>query len=412
VIDNFVVTEFRNYYKAMDLGSYKILDLQHRELAFLQFGEQTMIRHLSFDDETELKTFVVGKPPMHMYYSSAYYRHPQDTNMSKKSWLGADLVFDIDADHIKTDCKINHDKWMCLDCKTSGSGFPPEACTNCGNKRIETTTWVCDECLKVAKNEIFKLLEDYLVPDFGLALDEIEICFSGHRGYHLHILPDVFRQLTNDGRREIADYVRGIGLSQELQGFRVLRNNEPLIGPDIKDGGWRGRIARAIYAFIEQCSPERLGEAIGSPKAAKRICDNKQDILEKMSRTPSWWGALKPEGVQRFNKIASASLGDVVCHIDERVTIDTKRLMRYPNSLHGKSGLKAVRIGYGDLERFDPLKDAIAFKNGFIKVYVKDIPRIRIGENEIGPLGEGVEVEVPKALGIYLICRCAAEIRT
>lgn len=371
-----------------------------------------MIRHLSFNDEAELKAFVVDRPPAHMYYSSAYYEHPQDTNMNRKSWIGADLVFDIDADHIPTDCKINHDKWICLDCKTSGRGFPPEACTNCGRKRLETTTWVCDECLRVAKNEIFKLLEDYLIPDFGLTLREVEICFSGHRGYHLHITPEVFRQLTNDGRREIADYVRGVGLNQELQGFRILKNNEPLVGPDLKDSGWRGRIAKALYAYIEQCNPEQLEEAIGSAKIAKKICDDKQEILEKMSRTPSWWGGLKPEGVQRFNKIAAASIKDVVCHIDERVTIDIKRLMRYPNSLHGKSGLKAVRVTYNDLKKFDPLNDAIAFKTGAVKVYVKDIPRIRIGEKEIGPLKEGIEVEVPKALGIYLMCRGAAEIRT
>jgi DNA primase catalytic subunit len=154
-----------------------------------------------------------------------------------------------------------------------------------------------------------------------------------------------------------------------------------------------------------------LKEVLAEPGVAKRICKEKDDILAKMSESPTWWGALRQHDVKRFNLIANAAIRDVACNIDERVTIDTKRLMRYPNTLHGKSGLKASKIAYRDLKRFDPLVDAVAFKGGSIKVYVRDIPRIRIGNDEIGPIKDGVEAEVSKALGIYLMCRGAAEPR-
>jgi len=405
-----VVEEFRNYYGALKTPLLKVKEFRQRELAFLQFGEQMMIRHMAFRDEEEMKDYLVFKTPAHVYYSSAYYKSPNDQNMNKKGWVGADLVFDIDADHIPTPCKSDHDKWLCLDCKSEGRGFPPDSCPKCGKKRLETKTWVCEKCLDTAKGEILKLMDEYLIPDFGLALEEIEICFSGHRGYHLHITSKATRELSNDGRREIADYVRGIGIDFELQGFKALGKRDPLIGPSIQDRGWRGRVAKALYSYLNSCKPEELAQILNSKQVAKNICRDKEKLLRGIAESPSWWGGMSKEAVERFNRIAMVAIKDVVCNIDERVTIDTKRLIRHPNSLHGKSGLAARALSYADLESFDPLRDAVVFKGGTIKVYVKDAPRIRLGEEEIGPLRE-TEAVVPRAIGIYLLCRGAAEPR-
>ena len=46
---------------------------------------------------------------------------------------------------------------------------------------------------------------------------------------------------------------------------------------------------------------------------------------------------------------------------DEPVTSDTKRLIRTPGSLHGKSGLRVVKLTRDELTDFDPLRDAVAF---------------------------------------------------
>ncbi|MDI9643672.1 MAG: hypothetical protein QFX35_00450, partial [Candidatus Verstraetearchaeota archaeon] len=63
---------------------------------------------------------------------------------------------------------------------------------------------------------------------------------------------------------------------------------------------------------------------------------------------------------------------------------------------------------YSSIDRFDPLSEAIPFRHGSIKISVRTAPRIRIGDFEIGPLKEET-VEVPLAMGLYLMCRGAAE---
>lgn len=52
--------------------------------------------------------------------------------------------------------------------------------------------------------------------------------------------------------------------------------------------------------------------------------------------------------------------------VDEAVTIDPYRLMRIPNTLHGKTGMIARVVE--DLNKFDPLEEALAFER---EVYLK-----------------------------------------
>jgi len=400
---------FREYYQRVSVEELAVKELREREIALVPLGHETMIRHISFPDTLTLKLYLEGNVPSHVYYSSAYYREPQAPEMNMKGWRGADLIFDVDADHIPTPCKADHDAWRCLDCSTNGRGFPPEVCPRCGMKRIETITWVCDKCLEVAKEEVFKLIDEYLVPDFGVSLKDVEVCFSGHRGYHLHVQKEEVKMLTTDGRREIADYVRGVGLDPKRQGFRVNEDGS-IAGPDLRDGGWRGKIAKSVYAYLSRCTSEELKAVVGSDEVANTIMRNKERLLKGIIANPPSWIGLRGVELGRTLRIAKAAIRDIICNIDERVTIDVKRLIRYPNTLHGKSGLKAARVSYNDLERFDPLKDAVVFKSGSIKLYVREAPRVRIGDYEVGPLKD-VQVEVPEGLGIYLLCKGAAELR-
>jgi DNA primase small subunit len=183
-----------------------------------------------------------------------------------------------------------------------------------------------------------------------------------------------------------------------------------LIGPSIDDAGWRGKIAREIFTYLERCDISEFNKIVGTKKVKITDESDRKRVLADIKNSRSWWGRLSPSDIKKLTTNALESIKDTVCYIDERVTIDTKRLIRYPNSLHGKSGLIARSLSYEELEAFDPLRDAVAFNGEPIKVYVKDIPRIRLGEEEIGPLKDTVVV-VPKAIGIYLLCRGAAEPR-
>ncbi|MEN3035184.1 MAG: DNA primase small subunit PriS [Candidatus Methanosuratincola sp.] len=400
--------EFREYYSGLRAEDIGIPDMPQREFAFLQFSGEVMIRHMKFLDPPSLKSYIVENTPAHIYHSSAYYKTPEATDMNEKGWLGADLIFDVDSDHIRTGCKERHDRWRCMECGRDGAGFPPESCPNCGMKKIDTRTWICEDCLEAAKKEVVKIIDDYLLPDFGVSESDFEVFFSGHRGYHIHVRGGTFRMLSGDGRREIADYVRGIGLDIRAHGFREEKSGI-LVGPDMKDGGWRGRVARAIYEFVNRSSLEDMKKVV-APTVAKSIYENKEKFLRNISSDPPYWGGLKGYTLESLEKIAIASIKDLTCNIDERVTIDSKRLIRCPNSLHGKSGLRTLRVDYSGIDNFDPLKEAVAFRHGSIRIYVKEAPRVRIGDEELGPLKDKT-LEVPLALGLYLICRGAAEPR-
>lgn len=82
------------------------------------------------------------------------------------------------------------------------------------------------------------------------------------------------------------------------------------------------------------------------------------------------------------------------------------RLIRLPNSLHGKTGLRVYPMDYNDLEKFEPYNDAIAITKGTAKVSFKikrEYPKI-IMKNEEYDLNsiEGKEIPIYLALYLYL----------
>ncbi len=95
---------------------------------------------------------------------------------------------------------------------------------------------------------------------------------------------------------------------------------------------------------------------------------------------------------------------------DEPVTSDIKRLIRLPSSLHGKTSFVVTPLKRGDLEEFEPLRDAIspAFSEEPLKVKVKKSVNIKLKEQDFN-LKKGI-FKVPEFAGIFLMCRGFAEI--
>ena len=202
---DFVKQKFAEYYKENATRIRPPLDMEKREFGFLLFDEAIMVRHKSFRIERDFLNFLISLSPSDVYYSSAYYERPEEP-MGKKGWLGADLIFDIDSDHLETSCKDEHDYWLCDSCDNAGRGIPPKQCNKCGGTKFKKETWLCETCLEAAKNETLKLT-DFLINDFGFPSEEVEVCFSGQRGYHAHIYSTEVRQLDQAARKEIVDYV-------------------------------------------------------------------------------------------------------------------------------------------------------------------------------------------------------------
>jgi|ECHnycMinimDraft_1075156.scaffolds.fasta_scaffold00254_9 DNA primase small subunit len=184
-------------------------DMELREFSIQPVDSDVYVRHLSLTTPEELRKFVLSNPPLHLYYSSAKYERPSETEMENKGWLGSDLLFDIDADHL---CD--------------------------GLRSFEFCAPFSRDCVKISYVEVDKdcmrktardaqLLSEILEEDLGLSP---EVHFSGNRGFHVLVKCDYeCATLTQRERKEIAEYVAG-------EGVKVIGST--------KDPGWAGRLAR------------------------------------------------------------------------------------------------------------------------------------------------------------------------
>ncbi|MEM4703547.1 MAG: DNA primase small subunit PriS [Candidatus Bathyarchaeia archaeon] len=403
---DFLKKAFFDFYKSEAKSIVPPSKIQEREFGFLLFAEGRMYRHKKFADRNELQSFLQEIPVSDAYYSCAYYQDPE-ADMEKKGWLGADLIFDIDADHIPTSCDRLHDEWSCCSCGFPGKGIVPEQCPSCGGQKLDSKTWLCEKCLDSAKNETIKLV-DMLRRDFGFSEKEIHVFFSGHRGYHVHVESEAVKALDSIARKEIVDYVCGIGLEtgfDETEG-KFKAHLPP--APRLDELGWRGRLAKGVYDFVLKAEAEDY-TSLGLKKAiAEKMVQNKDLILKKWDSIGPY-RAVKGLGLEVWKKIVNSCKEAVAAKVDTVVTTDTHRLIRMAGTLHGKTGLKKVEVPMSELEGFDPLKEAVAFKNGVVTVLVSSAPQFRLGEETFGPY-ENHKVQLPTAAAVLLVGKGRAEV--
>jgi len=396
----FIQEKFVEYYRQNSASIDPPSSLTNREFAFLLFKERMMLRHKGVKNAEDLRTLLKTVVPSDVYYSSAYYEKPEE-EMEAKGWLGADLVFDIDADHIQTPCGKKHDTWTCNNCGATGRGAPPEKCPICKMQKFDDKSWPCEICLESAKRETVKLI-DVLTRDFGLSPQEMTVAFSGHRGYHVHVEDETVQTLDQMARKEIVDYMVGIGLEPRFHGM------EEGLGPNLEEAGWRGRIARGTYDFLLNTNTEQLEEMGLKRSVVNSLINQRDKILESWKSRGPW--KTKGVGSESWKKIVQKAIENQSVKIDTVVTTDIHRLIRLTNTLHGKTGLKKIQVSASDIEQFDPLKDAIAFKEGRISLVVFEAPEFKLGDERYGPY-KNIEVELPTAAALFLLCKGAAQVK-
>jgi len=394
--------KFAQYYETCSDKALSPSMIGRREFGFILSKEKVMLRHKSFHTPEDLKSFLASTAPSDAYYSAAYYEQPE-ANMDKKNWLGADLVFDIDADHIPTPCGKVHDSWTCSNCNFAGRGPSPERCPNCGKEKFDSKAWMCDACLESAKKETMKLM-DMLMRDFGFTKNEIKAYFSGNRGYHVHVESENVRSLDSMARKEIVDYVTGLGFKVEFH--KLVDNNRIIVGSDFI--GWKARIANGIDKFLTTSTRSEI-ETIGLSKGRIDFLIKNKEKLEE-SLTNRGWIDVKGIGPKNWKHIIQWIVDKQSAKIDTVVTTDTHRLIRLPGSLHGKTGFMKVEAPLSGFEGFDPLKEAVTFAEGQVVVDVVEAPEFRIGETRYGPFKNAPHVELLTAAALFLVCKGAAEV--
>ena len=329
-----------------------------REWAFVFWGKDFMVRHRAFRKVRELNAYLAGVAPRHVYHSTAYYRDPENRSMKEKDWLGADLVFDLDADHLQG---------------------------------VEKMTY--PQMLEKVKQTYLKLL-DFITNDFGFEEDCLEMVFSGGRGYHLHVHAPEALQMGGGERREVVDYITGKGLEPKFFTRNVpykLIERGPY--PDtIKkitvlrtDAGWWRRLHHGVLDFVDilekmEDRQKRVAYLKGLPGVGRKRAETIQDKLFTGTTGTRGVDLLKEGKIDffrdtqtrnRFLELAVQHATEISkAETDEPVTGDVHRLIRTPASLHGKSGLRVTRLAtMEELDDFQPLEDAVVFSDRPVPVY-------------------------------------------
>ena len=392
----FVRDLFKRYYHEKAGELFIPERLPEREFGYFPFGEKIMIRHLSFSSPEELKELASQKVPLHIYHSAAFYKYPR-APMEEKGWIGAELIFDIDADHLKTPCKKDHDFKICKNCLLE---YPVELdrCTKCG-RPLEKVEWVCEKCLESAREEARKLL-DILERDFGF--EKIHMAFSGNRGYHVVVKDQQVLDLDQSERKEIVDYITGTGLDAKFLGLEKRKINLDYV-PDLGDPGWRGRIARSTLEILMTFDAEKLYELTDDEKAYQ-VIEELESVKESWSEKLPW-NLIKPS-TRRF--LVEAAKEHAASHVDVVVTQDIHRLLRLGNSLNGKTGLMAKVFEPDDLDDFDPTTDPVALPMDE-EIHVKIIRShgLQLAGFELPPIKKKI-VKLPLAAAALLLCRGVA----
>ncbi|MDG6922220.1 MAG: DNA primase, partial [Nitrososphaerota archaeon] len=137
---------FKEYYFRYSNRIREPSEIESREFGYTHFGGG-MIRHLNYSDIGTLRALLVKEAPAGVYCSNSYYLEPS-AEMSKKGWIKADMIFDIDADLLKLPCKKDHDVWFCKQCGRKEFGLRPPECPFCKSNKLLESSWACPNCLQ------------------------------------------------------------------------------------------------------------------------------------------------------------------------------------------------------------------------------------------------------------------------
>ena len=344
--------------------------------------------------------------PAHVFHSAAYYEAPDAPQMPLKGWQGADLVFDIDADHFDLSCQKNHDSWQCQNCQHRGHGHRPDQCPKCNSTLLTALKWMCEECLSKSKDEAIKIIENFLIPDFGISRKEIIVVFSGHRGYHIHAYTPEVQTLGSQERREIIDYISGTGIEFRYHGFVKNTSGVPK-GPDTQSPGWEGKIAEGIRHLFQ--NPEQLAHIPGLRANQSRILqEDAKAIIKHLEEQPARYITPKGVGQKAWFTIGQHVVESNAAVVDEPVSTDIHRLIRLPGSLHGKTGFLVKHLDLSDLAGFDPFKHAQVFE-GTAKIHIFEAPEFTLSDNHYPPMRD-IKKELPLSAAMLLLCKGVAEL--
>ncbi len=362
---------FGDYYRSLSTGDlWTPPRLRSREWMFIPWGSKPPDRHRALPTKVDLLKYLQTRSPHSCFHSTAYYNDPSQRKMVEKGWLGADLIFDLDGDHLPG---------------VSDNDFPGMM------EKIQEQAW--------------SLWSDFLHPEFGFNERYVQTTFSGHRGFHIHVRDPSLMHLDSNARRELVNYITGVGIDVQsvMSGpnigwsERIDLGFDDVVGKlaDISSGENPVESINMLHSSLKSrnfsCSKEQIKKLASESIAGGRIDrlreDNSRTVFTTKKLNEAFWELVKG---------APLAVGET----DENVTVDIKRVIRWVGSLHGKSGLRVTEFPLSRLEpgrsnSFDAMSESSVFSTQNsckVELIVDDVTTRISGQEVSGSSGDVFEV--------------------
>jgi DNA primase small subunit len=294
-----------------------------------------------------------------------------------------------------------------------------------------------EQMLAAVKVQFEKLVNDFLLDDFGFDESDVKIVFSGGRGYHAHVTSEKVLGLNSHERREIVDYITKPNMDMDFLIDKQIFDSKSFQGHDSKKyilrlypadtPGWKGKLTNSVMKFLdstENMSKEELIDKFTSysgigEKTASQIYKSMylgkpgyrgiDKIRKDLNLEPFSEDSLRNAFINHILKEMTVDLGG---ETDEPVTTDTKRLIRLPGSLHGKSSLVVRKMSVAELGDFQPLRDSIwaGFDGPSVKVIGTADHEVKLG-GETFKVTKDAEFELPEHAALMFLCQKKCDIR-
>ena len=305
-----------------------LTDFEKREFGFQVVKDNAVkfIRNISFENPESLKKYILETIPLAIYVGAIYSEGPNyfaQKSIQNLDWIRRELIFDIDL--------------------TEYDSVRPCSCIG--------KNQACEYCWELI-NVSIKWIQETLEEDFGVK--DIRWVFSGRRGVHAWILDRSMSLLDDDQRSAIVNYLtffKGDGESAK-------------ISPSAKfSSRYQERVKKIIYdSFFNHTTIEQL-EKLGFSKQRANVILEQRDKLGISNQfysnfvysTDKSSSFVPSQNLPTRDKINQNILLRWSPRLDTAVTIDLRRILRMPGSVHGESGKRVRFLNYDELEFFNPL---------------------------------------------------------
>jgi DNA primase small subunit len=421
-----ILSLFREYYATADLA---VENIPRREIAF-QTWDSRMVRHQSHDSIESLRESAQKRAPKALYASLSYY---------------------LDPSH-KSPKEVDRKSVNCQDCGHSyKSDTPKSPCPKCGieNEKANTNTKdrrAMDLAFDIDYGDIPGASErtptknlgaaarstlnlaKILVSDLGFDYSDLDITFSGKKGFHIrlsnsHPLFSDSNQTDESVRKALVNYVGGYDFDK--MDFLLIKAHAQAANTwhlKAYESGWGYRFNQSIEYLLKAASAKseeftkvlqlyspwhtdkkKYGTKKSLPsqkviEGFRKACNENRDSILK-------GGNIRDMKDSEAKRLLSFALARTrlrhASFVDRVVTADKARVLRVPGSIHGGSGMVCCKVP--TLKHLTDMSWVLDLQKELLGGEEVEVSISRVANTYYGVYEPG-EHKVPKHIAYALLC--------